>query len=808
MKFWVILFLILLFSYAAIAQQLISGKIINAKTKEPLPFVNITIKGKFQGTTSDLDGRFQLQTEDNALLLFSYVGYTPLETPVQKLNQRFAIISLSEKTTELKEIVIRPENNPAWKIIGKAVANKSINDPENLSSFSYRSYNKLYATTGNIDSPLHHHKKVKDTVALRKFLDGNHLFIIESTTERYFRQPNFSKEIVLGNRMTGVKDPFFSFLATDFQPFSFYKDFIPLFEKSYLNPVSKGFEDRYDFTMEDSIHHSRDTTFIISFEPLPGKKFEGLKGQLYISSDGYAIEHVIAEPVDDVALITPRIQQEYKKMDGHWFPIQLHSELRFREYQVFGRNLKYVSRSYFSQVKINPEIKTKKFDRVQVEFDALANKRDESFWIQNRLDSLSKKEIHTFKVYDSISAKTNALNSVFKILEGVVVGKFKVGHFYLPIENLMKVNQYEGVRFGLGIQSGETISKVFSLHAFGGYGVKDRGIKYGSAFKINLPDRKQTSFSVSYRQDLSEPGTSYFLKNLIPGTETVRNWLTSRMDSVKEWRASITSHPLLFSTLEFFASQELRNPTYAYQYALANDLSPHPIFKFATVGGQFRYAHKESYTQIRNTNVVTNLAYPQVNVSFLHGLKDRFGGQFDFTRVEMKIDHQFQMKGLGKTTFEIGAGMVQGNVPYPYLFNGKGINAPGSFGQGVVVNNYFQTMDLYEFLSDRYFNVFLTHHLGKLTGTGSKYFRPELSLVHNLGYGSLKNPTDHTGIAFRTMNKGFFEGGAIVTNLIRFNYQNIFYLGIGGGIFYRYGAYSSSHTSDNFAYKLVLSAGF
>jgi TonB-linked SusC/RagA family outer membrane protein len=53
----------------------ITGKITDASTKEPLPGVNITVEGTTVGTVSDLDGNFTINASNNAVLVFSYIGY-------------------------------------------------------------------------------------------------------------------------------------------------------------------------------------------------------------------------------------------------------------------------------------------------------------------------------------------------------------------------------------------------------------------------------------------------------------------------------------------------------------------------------------------------------------------------------------------------------------------------------------------------------------------------------------------------------------------------------------------------------------
>lgn len=538
----------------------VSGVVVHSKTKAPLPFVNIVIKDTHEGVASDIEGRFRIICSPGQTLEFRYVGFEtyrfiPNESVVS------TTISLTEKATELSEIVIRPGDNPALRIIRRVIANREKNDPENLPSFTYNSYNKLSCA---LEPAADYSRTGKDSARIKKFIANNLAFISESYTEKKCVKPNSRKEFVLGNLFSGIKDPFFAFLATDFQPFGFYKDFIPMLGKSYLNPISDGSVERYDYTLMDTIFHRPDSVYVINFEPLPGKSFEGLQGQLYVSTDGYALEHVLAKPSDEHMLMESRIQQKYEKVGGHWFPVVLNSELIFHAYKVRNIRPYYYSRSYLSNVQIGEEINKKEFYLLNVSFAPEANHQAEDFWNTHRLDSLSKKEGNTYRLYDSISGKLKTFNSMLKLVEGSLVGKFRAGNFYLPLEHLVRFNQFEGVRLGLGLQTGESISNFFTLEGYAAYGFKDKAAKYGGALRFNVLPRKDGYFRFSYQQDLLEPGNPEFIKGrALSGGESFRRWLTSRMDSLRQLRAEFSVRPFPHSQLQAFVQEQRRNPTYA-----------------------------------------------------------------------------------------------------------------------------------------------------------------------------------------------------------------------------------------------------
>ena len=84
--------------------RFINGMITNSDN-EPIPGVNILLKGTTQGTTSDFNGKYTLQVPgDDAVLVFSFIGY---ETQEMTVGSRTSInITMVEDTKTLEEVVV------------------------------------------------------------------------------------------------------------------------------------------------------------------------------------------------------------------------------------------------------------------------------------------------------------------------------------------------------------------------------------------------------------------------------------------------------------------------------------------------------------------------------------------------------------------------------------------------------------------------------------------------------------------------------------------------------------------------------
>lgn len=99
----------------------VSGKIIDQKTHEALPYVTIMILGTTSGTTSNVDGFFTLfdVPTDTSTLSLSYIGYQNREiflTPVLKTSGLF--IEMTPQTMGLQEFVVSADKQDILQVSG------------------------------------------------------------------------------------------------------------------------------------------------------------------------------------------------------------------------------------------------------------------------------------------------------------------------------------------------------------------------------------------------------------------------------------------------------------------------------------------------------------------------------------------------------------------------------------------------------------------------------------------------------------------------------------------------------------------
>src|SRR5210317_1227131 len=99
----VALFLILTSSVQAQQAIEVTGSVTD-QGGLPLIGATITVKGTSRGTTTDFDGIYKINVNNNATLVFSYVGYVTKEIKVG--DQTTINVVLQEDVSQLDEVVV------------------------------------------------------------------------------------------------------------------------------------------------------------------------------------------------------------------------------------------------------------------------------------------------------------------------------------------------------------------------------------------------------------------------------------------------------------------------------------------------------------------------------------------------------------------------------------------------------------------------------------------------------------------------------------------------------------------------------
>ena len=771
-----------------LSQQTIKG-VVTDQQEETLPFVTILINDSPKnGVTTDIDGRFEIKAAETIKsLTFSYIGFEQLRltAPFKSSLE----VQLKPTAYEFEAVEVIAGENPAHRIIKKVVANRDRNNHEKMDRYECLTYNKM--TMGFLPKPTDLDSAYLDRDTTKKRIQKGYrqlknihnqfskhdLMIVESISKRKFQYPKDLQEEVLHNQVSGFKELPLATFATDAQPFTFYEETLPIYMETYLNPISKGSTKKYFFTIEDTLFQQQDTLFIISFRPKKGKNFEGLKGVLYINTNQYAIQNVIAEPSDN-QLMSFKIEQKYQWInEEHWFPEQLNFEFYWEDFGPNYMSFLGYGKTYVSAANFHPTFDKNTFKKGEkILFLDKAFETTDSTWQTYRVDSLSQRELATYEVLDSLGEALK-FDKWTKRLAALGEGRYPIGPIDWVLRNTIAFNNYEKFRLGIGLSTNRKVSEKFEVGGYYAYGFGDKDWKYGANLSFFFDEYRQHRLDIIYHKDIAVPASINFQLN--------NNLLTPRFFStlidIEETKGfTFRSRPIKYWSTSLSFGQHQLTPTYDYTF-VGQEINT--TTTFTEVGVNFRYAFDEKFSRFFGYNVYESTNYPIVEFNYTRGLKDFWGGQYDYDKFLFSVEHSFDNRLFGQTSYRLEAGYINQDVPLNRLFTAPGF---GSDSNVQLLANSFRIMDPYEFLSDRFVHFYFRQDFGSLLFK-TKKIHPQIAIEHNLAFGSLRKPELHQGIDFKTLEKGFFEVGLVVNNILRFNYFNMSYIGLGVGAFYRYG---------------------
>lgn len=791
--------LLLLLAFKVSAQQI---QIVETVSGAGIPFVKV-YPNIGSPLLSDIDGYFTPGENWTSVTLkmASFRDTTYFLTGQLKLE-------MNEAAKALDEVTILPGINPAERIMELAIKNRKDNHPMGKESFKYKSYSKFVFTIDQ-DALASISDTETDTnlVDLKRFFDQQHLFLLESTTEKSYEPPFRQKEVITAYSVSGFTDPMFSTFTNELQSFNFYENQFDIFGKSYINPLAFGGIRRYLFILEDSIVNAPgDTTFTISFQPRKDKNFEGMKGVMYINSRGYALEKVITEPAEPADGVLPKIIQEYKFVDGKkWFPYKLSTEATFPTLRLSSKlkngSLIGKGSTYIEDIQLGIDLSDVKFNAVQLQTANDANKKDSTHWDNNRKYSLTEKEKMTYVVIDSIS-KDQRLDLKLRALKSLLSGKVPLGYFQLDLKRIIDYREYEGVRLGAGLETSPKLSEGFLVGGYFGYGTRDKNWKYGAYGSLMLYKKQFLQLEARYQEDVLERGGTRFeaLPFSLAVTSYYDHLYVKNMDRQRMAEVAISGYITPRMKLRLGTDYQRMRLTDGYTYAFADtSMGIRNKFELAEITGEFIWSIGEKVMYIGDKRVSLGSKWPQVMVKVARSYTGLGNAEVDFTRLNVAIEQTVAIRAVGRLSYRISGGKTLGDIPLAFQQVANGTNSTRS-SFNISVPNSFETMLPSQFYANEQAAVY-TRFLFKPMKLKVKWTTPQFGVHHAMGVGKMTTKSGHSN-AVQSMDKGYYEAGLLINRLLVSGVS-----GIGLGVFYNYGPYSMPQAEKNLTVKLSLSIG-
>lgn len=812
MKKLLILFALTL-SQMNFGQDTWKATVLDAETKRPLPFVNVLIyHGKqLSGTTTNVEGNFSVNLSPKPdSVVFSFVGY-----------QRFKVTGFSDsriflKPTELqsREIEVRPGLNPALRIIRNAVNNRKENDVQKNLAYTHDTYNIFNADVDSLVHPTSDKLKDSSEIETANFFLRQQAFLMETFSNVQYKPVNNRKETIIATRTSGLKNPLLSTVMAQLQPFSAYENPINLFSTEYLNPISSSGMGGYYYELRDTIYDGADTVYLIDFAPKPGHNFKGVKGRVFIHSEKWAITNAIFEIEsllgmdisDDNATISAGGETKrrpwttiiiaYDRLpNGYWFPKEVRTIIPLGK--LFGNSTFAIwNTSFFRNVRFDLERKEIKTGGAPIEVINEATSRDEAFWAELKGETLSERDKETYRFNDSISESVNLdrrLNTLMSLAQGYI----RIKWFDLDILRVIDYNNFEGFRLGLGGRTNDRLAKWMSIGAYGAYGFGDKRFKYGGDLTFHVKRSHNFNIRVAYSDDVVSTGDYNPVnptKQLDQG-EIYRKLYIKRMDYTQNLAFEVEGYVFKSFFARVFQHNKRVWAGYDYNFMDPNQISDGRFFELVETGVAVQWKLRDDYIQLGDQRVYLKESYfPIISLTAVKGWDNYWFGKYNFWRTQLRVDQTFNMPRLGIVALRGEYNQVFGDVPLPLL-----VYTPGIFDRwGITAPNSFETVRPAEFLNDQLVSGHFRMQFHPFRSKNSK-FAPQLTLRFSAAWGQLQNQARHELVNFQTMDKGYYETGFVMDNLLKINF-----LRLGIGYFYRLGPYMFTNEWNNMAIKLSM----
>jgi hypothetical protein len=786
------------FANGALAQETPSSHgsrivvVADSLTRKPLSFASAVFHDTRKGVIADLDGKLLLKLSlPGQTLTISRIGYQSKRIRPSDLPDT---IFLAPVAQALKEVVVkasdRSDPRADW-IIRQTIDHKPVNDPDNLASYTYTSYNKLIADLGAKG------EKGTPSDSLHR-----HLFLIESVIAHAYKKPFLRQETVKAQKISGLKNGWLLGLATQLQYFSFYPDNFSLLGVQYFNPVSGKYRGDYVFHLVDSIRDEDGSlTWIISFRPRRNKfGIELLKGELHIHEHDFGIVNVIASPLTSNSMFNISFRQQYRQVGDRWFPAQLNTDIALAPGQTDdssnrSKTLLINARTYLQDIALDSLRSARRFGNYRYTIAPGADDQSAGYWDSHRAVGLDSLDRNTYHYMDSLVKNDPGIrkaNFRTEVIGDLANGQIPIGRINLRISQLINYNRYEDLRLGAGFVTNTRFSTDLRLGAYAGYGFGDKSVKYGGLVEWLTGYDEEVSYGVRYSQDIELIGSNSF-----KGTPLInyQNLLSKHADSLQKLEVYRTGWLAKIIQARFFADYQDRIFTQGYHFL---DPVKHSIqyngLHLAEAGAYFSTDFKQGLLKLGNLaiNSLDNQPKSFLELEVKGGTDLDAGASIIYQKVEARYTRRWSLGRPGKILAILEGGKVWGSLPYGMLFSNLGTYDPYS----VVIPATFQTMRWNEFVNDAYAALFLNYETGYLIQHHERY-GISLAFAQNTGIGALASPQLQVGIAAHPMSQLYTEAGfGIRLRTTKRNYALM--------AFYRYGNYQLDKTADNLSVRVVL----
>jgi len=786
---WCSVILLLLSFFGFTQSKHLKGIVRDSHSEERVPFASIEFKHTTQGKLSDSAGNFSFNFSrwPSDTLLITYVGFEDRQIVLDTSRSEIQLVVNLERGKKSGEVIIKSKIGRGLILWRKIVKHKPFNDRSRFSNYSYELYNKLEADLNNVNKD----KLSKYTPGPLRFIYDNvdsvseetpilPIYITETISNYYYQKsPKKYREVIKGSKTVGVNNESVAkLLGGMYQNVNVYNNFIPVFDKQFVSPISDNGDAYYNYRVPDTQYIGGHQYYHFLFTP-KHKGENTFIGDAWIADSSFAVQKMNLRISGDANLNYVKklsLVQEYQLVDSVWF---LSKDKFVADFVLIGKKtISFVGRktTTYRDVRMNDSSVVDNLDQNKVREEIVmldsASSRPDSFWMKSRHEELSRNEQSIYRMADTlqkIPAFVKATETLIFIGTGYKnVGNYQIGPWY----NWFTINAYEGLRlrFDLGTNTG--FSKKLYLSAYLAYGFADAKFKGRAEAMYLFTKHPRTYIYGSYTNDIDngqtyydEVGTDNLFAIAVRKPNIPYRYMhidQKKFEFFKEWHNGLSI--LLSTTHKIFNPLQNLPPKESYP---SND-GHEPLNNFE-VSARVRFAYLEKFLESNFFRSSLGSDYPIVEFKYAKGIPGWFNSNYNYYKLSASVSDYLKIAPYGSLYYNIYAGKIYGTLPYMLLEVHPGNNL-------YYYNKYaFNLMTRYEYLSDRYAGVNIEHNIGNglfrlIPVTRMLKFRQFWQA--KLLFGSLSQANQDynfvNGYSFKTLNgKPYLEIGTGVDNIFK-----------------------------------------
>ena len=763
----------LIFSISNFAQ--IKGTITDLKGN-PLPFVSVFEENTYTSTTSNEQGKYQLNVKEigKNKITFQYLGFKTQKHTVTSNSKNLILdVKMEEENFELNEVVINSKDNPANAIIKSAIANKKSNS-EKTARYTADFYSKGMFKIKDLPKKIMGMKvDIGDEMASNLDSTGTGiLYLSETISKISFEKPEKLKEKIIASKISGNNNGF-SYNTATLSTYDFYDNTLE-FNINLISPIADNAFNYYKYKLEGTFFDDNNQQ-INKIKVTPKRDKEPVfEGYIYIVDDSFAIYAV------DLDIKGYRMKNEFTEVMNlkQSFSYNVKNKIWSKNAQTlsfnagaFGVKFSGKFNYVYSNYEFPASFQKKTFGNEIVAFEADANKKDDAFWnqirpipltIEESNDYIKKDSLQTIRKSQKYTDSVDAKNNKFKIFD-VLMGydyknTFKKYSFeYKGLLNLSSLS-FNTVQ-GFNLDSGFSFKKwneekgtSTSISTTFNYGFSDERFRVTGQFSHRFNNINHAAIWASGGTKTAQYNSSEPISNIVNSISSLffkdnymklYNLEFAQINYAQDVANGINLNAKigyeqrkpLFNTTDY--SFFKRDDIYTSNNPLApNDfITPtfdqHHLFKTALTA-RINFGNKYISRPDGRYNI-KNEKYPTVFLAF----EKAFAAsekKYEFERIGASVQYDLSLNNKGVLGMNFRAGK---------FFNAENIS--------FIDYRHFNGNQTHIGTSDRYLNVFnlMPYYTNS---TNDSYF--EMHLEHN-DMGFVTNKIPLINLLKSTMNLGF-----------------------------------------------------